>query len=83
MSGLIQAWLMDPQAFDLVATAEGKPCTTYLAGLGLIQQPDNTVTPLAVAAQFTVTANRFSFVSPAPLMISLPKFTVARIFFVS
>lgn len=34
MSGLIQAWLMDPQAFDLVVTAE-QAVTTYLAGLGL------------------------------------------------
>jgi TetR/AcrR family acrAB operon transcriptional repressor len=38
MSGLIQAWLMDPQAFDLVDTAE-QAVTTYLKGLGLTVQP--------------------------------------------
>jgi TetR/AcrR family transcriptional regulator, acrAB operon repressor len=42
MSGLIQAWLMDPQAFDLVFTAE-HAVTTYLAGLGLTVQPGNAV----------------------------------------
>jgi hypothetical protein len=41
MSGLIQSWLMDPKAFDLVATAEGA-IQTYLVGLGLLPQPDNT-----------------------------------------
>jgi TetR/AcrR family acrAB operon transcriptional repressor len=38
MSGLIQSWLMDPQAFDLVDTAE-QAVTTYLKGLGLTVQP--------------------------------------------
>jgi TetR/AcrR family acrAB operon transcriptional repressor len=37
MSGLIQSWLMDPKAFDLVVTAEHS-VTTYLSGLGLIAQ---------------------------------------------
>lgn len=35
VSGLIQTWLLDPQAFDLVATAE-QALDTYLIGLGLL-----------------------------------------------
>jgi len=37
IDGLIQNWLLDPQAFDLVATGS-QIFDTYLAGLGL--QPD-------------------------------------------
>ncbi|MCJ0764631.1 TetR family transcriptional regulator [Variovorax terrae] len=38
IDGLIQNWLLDPQAFDLVATGR-KVFDTYLSGLGLAGDP--------------------------------------------
>lgn len=51
VAGLIDCWLLDPQVFELVGTAD-IGIRTYLAGLGLVLRPEWQTEPELQAAAF-------------------------------
>jgi TetR/AcrR family acrAB operon transcriptional repressor len=48
IDGLIQNWLLDPQAFDLLEVGQGA-IDVYLRGLGFPGEPQGATAPLALA----------------------------------